>query len=88
MSCNFKTMIKLAAGLAAILGWAFVMLPATQPFIFASAPLLLALACPLAMLVMAFKMKDGPGKNKSEASVPAESQTPHEVTDAAPDRTW
>jgi hypothetical protein len=67
MSCNPRTMLKIAAALAAILTIAYVALPAAQAMVLAAAPILLALACPLAMLVMAFAMK----RQAADASNPA-----------------
>ena len=52
MNCDLRTVIKLALGLGAALAVAYFALPAAHAFILASAPLLLALVCPIAMVLM------------------------------------
>jgi hypothetical protein len=70
MNCNFKTMIKFAGGLglALAIGY-FVLPPQAQAFVLASAPLLLALVCPVTMVAMMFTMRN---KNDGRAD---ESET-------------
>ena len=68
MNCSPKTMLKIAIGLAAVLAFAYFALPEAQAAsLLAKAPLLLALLCPLAMLLMAFTMNrtSGPSKDRS-----------------------
>jgi hypothetical protein len=57
MNCNAKTMIKVAAVLGVGLAVAYVALPEARALVAASAPILLALVCPIAMVVMMFMMK-------------------------------
>ena len=71
MNCDFKTMIKIAVGLGAALAVAYVAVPAAQAFIPASAPLLLALVCPIAMI---FMMKSMNGGKNDESAKPDESK--------------
>jgi hypothetical protein len=83
MNCNYKTMIKLAIGLGVGLAVAYFALPEFQAFILASAPLLVALICPVAMVLMMLAMK---GSNKDGSAKPGESGAHAEVRDAAPDK--
>jgi predicted exporter len=50
--CSLKTMVKILFGIGALLLGAYVVLPEFRPAIVAIAPVLLLLACPLAMLTM------------------------------------
>lgn len=52
MKCDTKTMIKVGVGIGAVLAVAYAMLPAFRALILASAPILLALICPLSMIFM------------------------------------
>lgn len=63
--CNMKTMLKVMLGIGLLAGVAYLALPQYQTSIASVTPLLLALACPLAMLLMASGMK---GNNESRAS--------------------
>lgn len=83
MNCNPRTMLKVAAGLGAILAIAYFALPGAQAFVLASAPVLLALICPVMMLVMVFTMK---GKASSESCESTQPDAPArtEPRDAAP----
>jgi hypothetical protein len=68
MNCNPRTLIKAAAVLGAALAVAYYAVPGAQAFILASTPILLALICPVAMIVMMFTMKgDGARKPRSDA---------------------
>lgn len=58
MHCSFKTMVKFAAGIGVVLAVAYFSLPDARAWLLASAPVLLALACPLSMGAMMFMMKD------------------------------
>ncbi|ODV09286.1 MAG: hypothetical protein ABT20_11390 [Rubrivivax sp. SCN 70-15] len=73
MHCSPKTMLKVAAGLGAILAIAYFTVPQAQALVLASAPVLLALVCPLSMLLMAFTMRGPAGGTscKSTQSGPA-----------------
>lgn len=65
MKCDSKMMLKIAGGLGVALGVAYFTLPAAQALILASAPILLALICPVAMLLM---MKTMNGSTKDEGA--------------------
>ena len=74
MKCDSKMMVKMAVGLSLALAVAYFALPAAKAFILASAPLLVALICPAAMLFMMKGMnankKDGngaPDEKKAES---------------------
>lgn len=88
MHCSIKTMAKLAAGLGVILAVAYFALPDARAWLLASAPVLLALVCPLSMLAMMFVMK---GKNnaadgKDVCAKPGKSTADGRARDAAPDK--
>lgn len=83
MNCDFKTMIKIAVGLGAALSVASFAVPAVHAFILASAPLLVALVCPIAMILM---MKGMNGSRNDERSKLDESKMKSGVGDADPDR--
>ncbi|CAN7767789.1 DUF2933 domain-containing protein [Variovorax sp. LjRoot175] len=83
MNCDFKTMIKIAVGLGAALAVAYFAVPAAHAFILASAPLLLTLVCPIAMILM---MKGMNGSKNDERSKLDESKMKSWVGDADPDR--
>lgn len=57
MHCNAKTMIKVAAALGGVLGAAYLLLPGARELPAASAPVLLALVCPITMILMMFMMR-------------------------------
>lgn len=71
MKCDSKMMVKIAAGLGVALAVAYFALPAAHAFILASAPLLVALICPVAML---FMMKGMNENRKDESARPDESK--------------
>lgn len=78
MHCSFKTMIKFAAGIGVVLAVAYFSRPDARAWLLASAPVLLALACPLSMGAMMFMMKGKDSKaadNKDQCAKPGE-QTP------------
>ena len=56
MNCNSKTMLKTAAALGIATAVAYFTLPAAHAFILASAPLLVVLICPVAMIIMMMSM--------------------------------
>lgn len=62
--CSLKTMVKILLGIGALLLGAYVVLPEFRPAIAAVAPVLLLLACPLAMLMMG-GMNDQEKKKKT-----------------------
>ena len=64
--CSMKTMIKMIVGIGMLLIVAYVVFPQFQALIASMAPILLALACPLAMVFMMAGMggKDNQGKEK------------------------
>lgn len=77
MKCDTNTMLKTAAGLAAVAGVIYFAVPAAQAFVLASAPILIALICPISMLIM-MKMMNSKGAEGcgtvSEASKSAQLQ--------------
>ena len=73
MKCDSKMMLKTAAGLGIALAVAYFTLPAARTLILASAPILLALICPVAMLLM-MKAMNGSKKDdgaKADTTKPA-----------------
>lgn len=88
MHCSLKTMAKLAVGLGAILAVAYFALPDARAWLLASAPVLLALVCPLSMIVMMFMMKgkDKAADGKDERAKPGEVTASGHARDAAPDK--
>jgi len=67
MKCDSKMMLKTAAGMGIVLAVAYFTLPAAQTFILASAPILLVLICPVAMLLMMASMN---GSKKDDGAKP------------------
>ena len=67
MKCDAKMMLKTAAWLGVALAVAYFTLPAARAFILASAPFLLALICPVAMLLMMGNMN---GSKKDDGEKP------------------
>ena len=88
MHCNFKTMIRLTAGLGVILAVAYFALPEARAWLLASTPILLALVCPVAMLAMMFAMKgkDNTADSKEERAKLGEATASGRARDAAPDK--
>lgn len=74
MKCNSRTMLAtaLALGLATVV--AYLALPAAKAFILASAPVLIALVCPVSMLFMMKTMnagkKDQDSRTEERTSAP------------------
>jgi hypothetical protein len=64
MKCDSKTMLTVAAVVTLAAALAYFTLPAAQAFILASAPVLVALICPVVMLLM---MKGMHGDRKDQA---------------------
>lgn len=88
MHCSFKTMVKFAAGIGAILALAYFALPDARAWLLASAPVLLALACPLSMGAMMFMMKgkdSAAADSKDQCAKPGEATPKAHARDAAPD---
>jgi hypothetical protein len=81
MHCSAKTMIKVAVALGAVLTVAYVAFPEARTAVLASAPFLLALACPIAMIAMLFMMK-GTSAEKKDAAAPTTHERPKR--DASP----
>lgn len=79
MKCDSKMMLKIAGGLGVALGVAYFTLPAAQALILASAPILLVLICPVAMLLMMKTMngstKDEGAKSEKITSAPGAVET-------------
>lgn len=77
MNCNKKTMLRVGVGLAVVFSLAYFLLPDMRTWVVASAPLLVALICPLAMLFMMKSMgscekkrNDGEEKVSTLAPIP------------------
>jgi len=83
MNCDLKTMLKVAAALGVGLMVAYFALPAFQALVLASAPILVALICPVAML---FMMKGMNGNKKVENAKPEENKAGSGGRDADPDK--
>ncbi|UUZ63200.1 DUF2933 domain-containing protein [Polaromonas sp. P1-6] len=83
MKCDSKMMVKMAVWLGVGLVVVYFALPAAQAFILASAPILVALICPVAML---FMMKGMNGNKQDESAKPGESPAKSGVRDADPDK--
>ncbi|WP_332774925.1 DUF2933 domain-containing protein [Polaromonas sp.] len=83
MKCDMKTMVKMALWLGVGLAVAYFALPAAQALILASAPILVALICPVAMF---FMMKGMNGSKKDESAKPGESKAKSGVREADPDK--
>lgn len=84
MKCDSKTMVKMAVWLGLGLAAAYFAVPAAHAFILASAPFLVALICPLAML---FMMKSMNGNQRDETAKPGESKAESESCDPGPGKT-
>jgi len=86
MTCNSRTMLTvgLALGLAGAL--AYFTIPAAQAFILASAPILVALICPISMLVMMFMMKAKDGGKKDQAVETAERRPAPPIGNSGPEQ--
>ncbi len=72
MKCDSKMMVKIAVWLGVGLVAAYFTLPAAHAFILASAPFLVTLICPIAML---FMMKSMTENKKDESAHPGESKS-------------
>lgn len=83
MKCDSRTMIKIAVGLGAAVAIAYVAWPAARAFILASAPILLALSCPLAMVFMMKGMNSGKTEDGARLD---EGRVKSEVGDAERDK--
>lgn len=87
MNCSPKTMLKVAAVLGAILVVTYFAVPEAQALVLAGAPVLLALICPVMMLVMAFTMKGRAGSGSCEAA-PREAGARAGPRDVDPGEGW
>ena len=83
MNCDLKTMLKVAVALGLALAVAYFTLPAAQAFILTSAPILVALICPVAMLLMMLGMR---GNKKDENPRPRQGKAGSEGLDTDPDQ--
>lgn len=85
MHCNARTMIKIAAALGGMLAAAYVALPDARELVAASAPVLLALICPISMVIMMFMMRKSSGAEPSaSAERPQTSLAEQPVPNAQP----
>lgn len=88
MRCDSKTMLKTAGLLGFALAVVYFTLPAAHAFVLASAPLLVALICPVSMLLMMKVMnghqkEDGPDAEKPRASPSIAEADPDSVMTTA-----
>lgn len=74
MKCDSKMMMKIAAGLGIGLVAAYFALPAAHAYIVASAPFLVVLICPVAMLFMMMGMNGMNENMKGESAQPGKSK--------------
>lgn len=70
MKCNKKMMIRMGIGIATMLAFAYVFFPDMRTWVITSAPLLISLICPLAMI---FMMKGMNTCDKKKSNTEAES---------------
>lgn len=87
MNCNVKTMLKLAAGLGFVLTVAYFALPGAQALVLASAPILVALICPLTMAGMMFTMKRSQRNKRDTSPTHDASAASVKVRDVASEQT-
>ncbi len=83
MKCDLKTMLKTAGVLGLALAVIYFTVPAAQAFIVASAPILVALICPVSML---FMMKAMNGSPKDDGLKTDEAKAAPRIPDVDPDR--
>lgn len=89
MKCNAKTMLSVAAalGLAALLS--YFAFPEAKLFILANTSILIALICPVSMLIMMWSMrghKDHAEKTPADNQrVPADNQRPPRTAELGSD---
>ena len=79
-------MLKTAVALGAAVAIAYIALPDARAFLLASTPILLALICPLTMVVMMFMMKGSGSSCKNEVTSAATSTAPASISDVAVDK--
>jgi membrane glycosyltransferase len=68
MQCSVKTMLKTALVLVAGLVSAYVAFPQARELVIASAPILIALICPISIIAMMFMMRGSGGQQTSCAT--------------------
>lgn len=86
MNCQPKTMLKTAVGLGTIVAAAYFALPDARAFLLASTPIMLALICPLTMIVMMWMMKGTGSVQKGEVVSAATTIAPASKSDVAPNK--
>lgn len=94
MHCSPKAMIKAASVLGGALLIAYFAFPEAQTLVLVSAPILLALICPVMMIVMMFMMRRRPGQPSGSAAADGATATqsaalqaaPHAIRDASVER--
>lgn len=79
MHCNAKTMIKTAAVLGSILAAAYLTFPEARALVAASAPVLLALICPISMVVMMVMMRKADGNRSCASTEPPRAAAPEQL---------
>jgi Protein of unknown function (DUF2933) len=75
MKCDTKTMVKAATGLGLLAIIAYVALPQFRTFILSISPFLLALVCPLSMLIMMKGMSSSHAEQEARPG-PTKAQEP------------
>lgn len=81
MKCDTRMMIKTGIGIATVLAIAYFTLPAARALVTASAPILLALICPLSMIFMmkgmssCNKQQEEKAENPEALSLPGKAKT-------------
>lgn len=65
MHCNAKTMVRVGLLLAAGLASTYLAFPQARELVAASAPVLLALICPISMIAMMLMMKRSGSEERS-----------------------
>jgi len=84
MNCSPKTMIRFGAAIGIGLTAVYLAFPEAREFVVAGAPILLALICPVSMIVMMFVMKsNGRRKNSTEQMPPASLAKASEAASSA-----
>lgn len=85
MHCKPKTMIKTAVALGAVLVATYLAVPEARGFVAASAPIQLALICPITMIAMLFMMNGTAGKGRGVGSAEPQSNANRPAPEPHPD---
>lgn len=79
MRCDSKTMLKTACVLCVALAVVYFTVPAAHAFVLGSAPVLLALICPVSMLLMMKAMNGQKKEGGTKAENPGAAPRPAEA---------